>query len=142
MPEQTPIPEPPDGSHILLGEAPLQVLLICDEESAAATRKVDPDLPEDFRWFLSTDGDPLSWALATDATVNPLTLGLPQGLNRTVMLRLFTPEEVAQAVADGGYEQIGEHQIALGPGRCVVHGETYAPMELDRLREREGGRDG
>lgn len=46
---------------------------------------------------------------------------------------------VAQAVADGGYEDIGDHRIALGTGWCVLHGEHYElPHELDRLRERAG----
>lgn len=131
MAEQTIHPEPPDG-HALVwppraGDE-LPVLIWRSDRFAE-----DLGSPED-RWHTpNSDGPSTTWAEAcrvADANECPMSEAV-----------LLVPQsEVDRAVADGGYEQIGEHRIALGSGRCVIHGESYEiPVELDRLRQREGG---
>jgi hypothetical protein len=131
MAEQT-MPEPPDGAWVVVGDDPY-VLLIRDDHSAL----VGGNEPGRC-WFHAHDGseEPLSWAQVTGAE--------PDGgrlvADRRVVQRVWTQVEPdALPALAGGYETIGDHQIALGSGVCVTHGERYElPHELDRLREREG----
>jgi hypothetical protein len=128
--------EPPDGAYVLLGEPDEQELYVRDD-SAAREAGYDGE-----HWFLA--GSPLDDPITWDAlTTEPFTRELPPDAQAlATVARLYTQAELDRAVADGGYEDIGEHRIGLGAGRCVVHGEVYEPLELDRLREREGGGSG
>jgi hypothetical protein len=129
------MPEPPDGAWIVVGDDPY-VLLIRDDHSAREGGE-EPG----WHWFYGHDGSepPLSWAQVKGAEVDDGGLVA----DRSVIQRVWTQDELDQAVADGGYEDVGEHRIALSTGVCVLHGEFYRPPhELDRLRKWEGGRSG
>lgn len=130
MTEQT-FPEPPDG-HALLWPArdggELSVVILRDDRLAE-------DMGEPGkRWHTPNNvGASTTWAVAceiaasNDCPVSDAVLLVPK-------------PEVERAVLAGGYETIGDHQVALGSGVCVTHGERYElPLELDRLRQREGG---
>lgn len=138
MPES--IGEPSDTAHVLIGEPPLQVLVIRDDASAAAMRDTDPDLPQEYRWWLSTDGDgdPLPWSAIVDSDPDPLD-GLPRGLNRKAMVRLFTPQELDQAVAEAvarvSARPVGDHLREAG-GLCGHCGSWHSPQEWARLEDR------
>lgn len=123
------IPEPPDSAWIVVGDDP-HVLLVRDDYSAR-----EGGCEPGHHWFYGHDGmvPPLSWAQLT----GPQPVDGWPGADRSVIRQVYTKDELDQAVADGDYEQIGEHRIALSAGRCVLHGEVYQPHELDRLRERE-----
>jgi hypothetical protein len=126
------MPEPPDGAYVLRGPGAYQLLRRDDTAVADARRDgLWPDLPADVRWWDEADRDgrpPLTWL---------------EVLTWQPVVRLYTQDELDQAIADGGYEDIGEHRIALSTGVCVLHGELYRiPHVVDRLREREGGQSG
>lgn len=115
-------PEPPDTAIVMVGAEENETVYIRDD------RGLKPD--DLHRWYplLGDDeGDARTW----------------EWLAARDPVRLYRQAELDQAVADGGYEDIGDHRIGRATGICVVHGEWYQiPAELDRLREREGtGRD-
>ncbi|HEX6681529.1 MAG TPA: hypothetical protein VF062_01955 [Candidatus Limnocylindrales bacterium] len=118
MPEL--MPEPPDKSWVVVGPDGQERAYVRDDRGL---RRDD-----EMRWWL------------VDGTAQDAGYRWSEVAAYGNVTRLFRQSEVDEAVRDGGYEQIGEHRIALGAGRCVVHGERYEPHELDVLRRREGGR--
>lgn len=132
MADHNPIPEPPDASLVLVGDPLGGVVLLRDDHTAREGGYFPP-----VHWFdLGDRIDPLSWPQVIGVEPDK---GQLAGVDLSQITRLYTQDEVDDAVAAGGYEDIGDHRIALGPGRCVLHGEVYQPNELDLLRERNGG---
>lgn len=132
------MPEPPNGAHVKVDVEPREFV---------ALRHDDGDDPAtEARWYplLGEQVDPLTWdEIHTPLVVDPAT-GQEWPRVRPVV-RLYPQPEVdrliAEAVAAGGFERIGDHVIGAATGLCTVHGERYElPHELERLREREGGR--
>lgn len=86
--EATALPEPPDGSYVLVGEVPNQILFQRDDTEAA-----DGDWGDE-RWFDTADGeeDPVAWDVI--AAAKPQRMYLRDDLPRSAVDALDAIERV------------------------------------------------
>lgn len=122
------MPEPPDGARIEWEHWTDMYAAWRDDASSAEAGWTPGGGGE--VWCVYPGSVPCTWTSLVDEFGDSLRNAR----------RLYTEAELAEAVAAGGYEHIGDHIIGRATGICTVHGERYEiPHELDRLREREGG---
>lgn len=146
MAEPELIPEPPANAYALVGESPVQVLLVRDDAATETAIANDPEveLEETARWYRVDDEavGPYTWADITEPGAQVWINGLSDVYKPEVIQRLYTQAELDAAVAVASTEQAGGHAIAVATGRCLCHGTRFSGPELERLRQREEAGDG
>lgn len=121
------MPEPPNGSFVLVGTVPYQQLAVRDDVAAEEGRRVemaDSPLPVDARWWnTADDGEgPLCWSQFA--------------ISGAVVQRLYTEDELTAAVAKVQLRVVGEHIIEAA-GYCRSHGVVHSEHEIARAEDRE-----
>lgn len=120
--------EPPDGAMVLLGEPPLQVVLVRDDVSAN----------DSARWFppLDQGHEPARWddLISSDPDVDVPEV-VPHGVDRSVVVRLYTQTDLDLAVAQATVTPVGEHLMEPS-GWCRTCGVQHSHVEWARLHDR------
>lgn len=118
-------PEPPNGSMVLVDD-PQDGKVLARDDSLGS---------DDQRWHLVGDNlaPPLSWSQVIGID---LDRGQLLGVDRSQITRLYTEDELREAVAAVQLRVVGEHIIEAA-GYCRTHGVTHSPEEIARAEDRE-----